>query len=288
MSERARLIWLMCLPHTDREGRIPGDPHEILARCLPMAGLHVSDVEARVDEIILAGMWRRYTDDRGRKVIVFGRFGDYQSASALKDEKRSKWSDPEENSWDPEELGGTPPNPEEFLRTPPNSKELLPEENRSKSKRREENSSAPARAKSEDQANQEQDNSKSNGVDTIGCRNAEWPYARGQILDDFRAAINRFEWGPSAVDEAAGKKAVDLLQALHMRVTQMRVAYDRAMSDGKKHTHLFADTVQELRNGDCSRSREKATIQPDVGPPSWIEEARKIAPEYFEAREEAT
>lgn len=145
MGERARLVWLMCLPHTDKEGRIPGDPSEIQARCLPMAGFLLSDVEKYVEEILKAGMWSRYKDDRGRKVIVYNRFHDYQEKGQIQREKASKWSDPSQGSWDVHPPGGESGNYMQLHVNSCNSMEMPAESNLMESNGREGNSSARAR-----------------------------------------------------------------------------------------------------------------------------------------------
>jgi hypothetical protein len=99
-------------------------------------------------------------------------------------------------------------------------------------------------------------------------------------------ALNRPEWGPSNIDEAEARKAVALLQNLPKRVDQLREGHRQAISDGKKHTHLLADTIQELRNGDCSQPKRSESISADSPrTPAWLEEARKIDPDYFAALE---
>lgn len=274
IEERGRLAYLQAYPKTDKEGRLPWSSKKLRALAFPLTQWSESDVENIRAELVRVGLWIYCRDAAGQEFVYVWRFEETQGEPKRRSrEQASKFGDPINL---PDCVPTVSPTDTEGTRNGHLDK-IREEERRGEEIPR-------ARTKSEDQANPEP-GSRSNGVDTIGCRNAEWPYARGQIFDDFRTAINRFEWGPSYVDESAGKKAVDILQALNMRVTQMRVAYDRAMSDGKKHTHLFADTVQELRNGDCSQPKRTEAVASPTGSPAWLEEARKIDPAYFDALE---
>lgn len=251
MSERARLVYCQAYPFADRDGLLPGSPTKLFAMAFPIARITVPELDECAKEIVSAVLWESLTDSTGRPLYRILRFAEYQGAAHLAREAPSKFIGPHANESNCIELDRVAGN--------------FPSEERRGEEKRGEGMERPPSA-----------------TDTIGCRNSEWIYARGPILDDFRFALNRPEWGPSNIDESEGKKAVALLQALPDRVEQLRKGHLQAISDGKKHTHLLADTIQELRNGDCSQPKRPEAVAAPTGTPAWIEEARKIAPEYFE------
>lgn len=254
MSERARLVYCQAYPFADRDGLLPGSATKLFAMAFPIARITVPDLEDCAQEIVSAVLWERLVDCSGRPVYRILRFAEYQGAGHLAREAPSKYIGPyanESNSIELDRLAGNFPS----------------EERRGEERRGEGKDLSPSCS------------------ETIGCKNSEWIYARGPILDDFRSALNRPEWGPSNIDEAEAKKGVALLQNLADRVVELREGHRRAVSDGKKHTHLLADTIQELRNGDCSQPKRTEAVASPTGSPAWLDEARKIDPKYFEALE---
>lgn len=109
----------------------------------------------------------------------------------------------------------------------------------------------PARArKSEERAENEIETPPPSGT-----RLQEWAATRPQVLADFRSALEREEWEPSRIDEAAAREASGLLSSLKDRRTQFTKALAVLDEDGRAHPHKLADVIQVLRNGDHERKR---------------------------------
>lgn len=258
-SERAALIYALTLPQHDGEGRLQVDDVsmlDMLGRFAITHGWHVREMPALREEIGDSGLWRLYQTKSGKVCAEVTDWHKHQRTDKIR--RGSNLAD---------EAGGIcgMDTADGYAGGIPGPREG---KGREENLRQEKSESTRARISEEDAGNGK--DRATSAADTIGCRNAEWPYARGPIFDDFRLAIDRPEWGPSAVDESAGRNAVALLQDIPARAEQLREGHRRAISDGKKHTHLFADTVQELRNGDCSRpKRETSGLEPATGPPDW-------------------
>lgn len=77
-STEARLLYVMALPQTDRDGRLPGSPRKLLARCVPMSGWSVCELTRMREELVCAGLWLLYEDQPGREVIQVEKFHEHQ------------------------------------------------------------------------------------------------------------------------------------------------------------------------------------------------------------------
>lgn len=110
-SVEAGLLYVMALPQTDRDGRIPGAPRRILARCVPMSGWSVCEVTRYRDELVCAGLWLLYEDQPGREVIQVEKFHEHQpgmrpGSERYKKETASKYGPPPEDAHATHTQGG--------------------------------------------------------------------------------------------------------------------------------------------------------------------------------------
>lgn len=310
LSPEAFNLWTLCHPHTDRDGRLPADREDLIGQCFPrryiFLGWTHEIVDGLIQELVDAELWLPLVDDCGVAFIAELRFREHQPGlhpGKYLYDKREKASKYQYSGPDPDDIvkvrardvhavctPGAPDVHAMCKKTPQVQAQVQAQE---KGEEAVSSVISHARAKSITQANpailqnlerppssegwreDPERTSQSNGIETIGCRNTEWVYAKEEIYADFRLAIGRSEWGPSNIDKAEAKKDVAMLQNLSNRVYQLREADRRAISKGSKRTHLLADAIQELRNGDCSRTQQHETgIAPPSGFPDWIDEAR--------------
>lgn len=96
VSEGAALLWFLALPHTDREGRVAGDPSlmldEYASAHARKRGWDEDTVREFTQELVAAGLWRTWEVD-GVLVILFERFKDHQHPSRLAKESPSDLPD---------------------------------------------------------------------------------------------------------------------------------------------------------------------------------------------------
>lgn len=100
LSQEARELFLMAVPHLDREGRMEGDPRRFRAIVCPLLPHHDdASVALAVVELVRARMVVAYTDDAGKTALFFPSFEGSQPGTAWKKKERpSRFGTPPENS----------------------------------------------------------------------------------------------------------------------------------------------------------------------------------------------
>jgi hypothetical protein len=76
-TDRARVLYFMIYPHTDREGRYSGDPREIKEDCCPRLKYSIKKIAEAVIDLDAVGLIRLYEVD-DKACIEFIRFDDFQ------------------------------------------------------------------------------------------------------------------------------------------------------------------------------------------------------------------
>ncbi len=115
LSDRAFRIWAMCLPFTDRDGRLPGSPHKLLRQCFPDLLLSyrwtMPDVREAIEELVQVGLWFRLVDDDGEEFFRVFQFEKHQAGWHYGREAESEfhYSGPNPDKSRPP-LGSTPDN----------------------------------------------------------------------------------------------------------------------------------------------------------------------------------
>lgn len=124
-SDRHRLAWFYALPHADRDGYLPGDPHEL--GCLCYASLLTShawtaaDIGLAIEALERAGLWMRGVDASGKPVLRIERFGAHQEGMRYERERESEFVEPIQwtsESRTPATAGLTPATSGNFRRPP--------------------------------------------------------------------------------------------------------------------------------------------------------------------------
>lgn len=107
ISWRAELLFLRCIPHLDRDGRMDGDPVMVKSTAAPRSPkLPAGMIPALLAELEEAGLIVRYSvgDDH---VIWFPKFRDHQQGMKYERERPSRFPPPElrrKSGGDPEEV----------------------------------------------------------------------------------------------------------------------------------------------------------------------------------------
>jgi len=105
----------MCLPFTDRDGRLPGSPHKLLRQCFPDLLLSyrwtMPDVREAIEELVQVGLWFRLVDDDGEEFFRVFQFEKHQAGWHYGREAESEfhYSGPNPDKSRPA-LGSTPDN----------------------------------------------------------------------------------------------------------------------------------------------------------------------------------
>lgn len=94
VSDRAALLWFFCYPHADRDGRLPADPKDLAALCLPRIMLEfrwtIPDIEAARDELLSSGLWLQVDGDPPG--VEIARFREHQAGYKYDREAPSKFT----------------------------------------------------------------------------------------------------------------------------------------------------------------------------------------------------
>lgn len=97
VSVDAALLYLLALPYGDREGRLLGEPGDLIDEVCPAFARRHAWTEASVDalvvELVTVGLWERWSGPDGR-VIGICRWTDHQHPSKLAEERPSRLSPP--------------------------------------------------------------------------------------------------------------------------------------------------------------------------------------------------
>lgn len=95
-SDRAFRIWTMCLPFTDRDGRLPGSPQKLLRQCFPDLLLSyrwtMPDVREAIEELVRVGLWFRLVDDDGEEFFRVFQFEKHQAGWRYDREAESEFT----------------------------------------------------------------------------------------------------------------------------------------------------------------------------------------------------
>lgn len=94
VSDRAKVIWFMMLPHTDIEGRLIACPEIVKGQYLTMLNYPVKAIQKCLTELHRAGLIVLYMVD-GNQYAEFVRFKDFQ---VLREDKEAKSKIPDPNS----------------------------------------------------------------------------------------------------------------------------------------------------------------------------------------------
>ena len=132
-SDFARLLWTWCIPHADREGRLPGSSRVLRAAVVPMLDVSNEDVSEATADLVRCRLAVLY-DSNGTKALQILKFADHQTGMRPDREAPSKYGPPPdllrtnsgpcstvENDSAPEDSG---PTPEDSREGPPKLSEV--------------------------------------------------------------------------------------------------------------------------------------------------------------------
>ena len=110
-SDTHRMLFLMTIPHLDRDGRITGDAYELIATIAPpLIAAKDFDAESFVADLERVGLAKLYTAECGNPVLWFPRFLSNQKGLRRDREAPSKYSRHPDDTPDPEDSGVGPEN----------------------------------------------------------------------------------------------------------------------------------------------------------------------------------
>lgn len=93
----AALLYLLALPYGDREGRLFGEPGDLIDEVCPAFarrhGWSEGFVDGLIEELVRVGLWERWSGPEGR-VVGICRWHDHQHPSRLAEERPSAFADP--------------------------------------------------------------------------------------------------------------------------------------------------------------------------------------------------
>ena len=77
-SDRPRVLYLMMLPHLDRDGRLKADPYQIKGQVCTMLTYSVTSIQKALEQLHGAGLLVLYQVD-GEQYVEYTRFNDFQA-----------------------------------------------------------------------------------------------------------------------------------------------------------------------------------------------------------------
>jgi len=93
-----RLLWSWCVPHTDRDGRLPGSARALRAIVVPLTDRSLDEVESTIVDLCQAKLMLRYQDpNRDGLVLLMLRHEEHQVGMRYDREAPSKYGPPPDN-----------------------------------------------------------------------------------------------------------------------------------------------------------------------------------------------
>ncbi len=96
-TDLARIVWSWGVPHTDRDGRLPGSPRVLRATVVPLLDVTVGDVAEAIDDLVRVGLAVLYSSN-GTPALQLLKFSEHQPGMRYDREAPSKYGPPPEGS----------------------------------------------------------------------------------------------------------------------------------------------------------------------------------------------